>query len=167
MAYTAGQRITAALLNQQAVPPMAQLYQTVAQTLTTSVFAPISMGAAAIDTVGGWNATNPTRYTSQLAGTYQLSGQIAYAPNATGVRDSRIYKNGATLMPLCQAIENAVSAGQHNLVVPTTLVHMEVGDYVEIWAYQSSGGSLATVYNGVNNTSGMNVLYVSTDRSGP
>lgn len=95
-------------------------------------------------TVGFWrndgNAFWEQKLFAQKAGWHTVVGHITWAANAAGIRGIAIRLDGATYI----AANNQLSNGANNLVqmsVPT-IYWLEVGDYVELMAYQSSGGNL-------------------------
>lgn len=74
-------------------------------------------------------------------GKYLIGGSLAFATNATGRRLMRILLNGTTV--ICQAelpLSSSESGG--NL---TTIYNLAAADYVELQAYQSSGGALNVI----------------------
>jgi hypothetical protein len=97
---------------------------------------------------GGYhdNVTNNTRVTipTGLGGKYLLTASVQFAGNATGLRDVRFFKNGtATVGGLDQRAAN--STNTVNFIV-SAVVNLVAGDYVELQAFQSSGGSLSIDY---------------------
>jgi hypothetical protein len=131
-------------------PPIAELRQTSAQSLTTSTWTSITFGAEDADTdvdgVGGHdNVTNNSRFTARYAGWYEVAGGVAFAFHATGVRATRLAVNGSVLTGT-QVLLQAVTSGSLYTAVPVRkkLVYLNVGDYVEVQGFQSSGGALNT-----------------------
>ena len=84
-------------------------------------------------------APNPTRLTCQFDGTYVISGSALWAANAVGVRDIRIRLNGATY--IANQREQGLIASDLSQTV-TTPYKMVATDWVELIAYQNSGGNL-------------------------
>ena len=126
-------------------PPRAQLRQTAAQTFGTSgLFAALLFDAEDWDTYGGHSTTtNTSRYTCQVAGIYQFSGKVSWNGSATGRRASKWMKNGSDVAGNQMAIiATSASDVQHPAV--TMQISLVVGDYVELYGFQESGGSLAT-----------------------
>jgi len=147
-------------------PPRARLVQTVAQSLTTSVWAAATFDAEVFDlfpagygaTGGHSTSSNTSRYTCEFPGTYLLSGNGSFANNATGIRATRWAVNGTAV--------NATASGTTALTGnPTSVgaagfsVVLAVGDYVELQLFQSSGGALNTSVSGADESS-MSVLFV-------
>lgn len=103
--------------------------------------------------------TNNTRMTipSGYAGKYLIQGTLEFASNTTGGREVYIRKNGSTNL---QAIQTDAE-GSLTMTIAGTY-DLAVGDYVEIRAYQSSGGALdiwATA-SGYTNCSSFQITYL-------
>lgn len=146
MAYTAGQKLRASDLN----VPTLHMYQTTTQSLTNAVWAAIAMQAEFLDTVGGHNTgVNPSRYTPNRAGYYQLLGQVAFAVNATGDRGAQFRKNGAQIDQAPYGVFRAPSSGSFfGAAMASAIVQLNgTTDYIELWGIQTSGGALSTAYS--------------------
>lgn len=127
-------------------PPVAQLYQTAAQSVPNGAFTALAFDSTQSDTYGGHsNSTNNTRYTAQVAGTYEFSGLYGSVSNATGTRDTTWAKNGAILTtPGATTTSTAVNGLNSVVTAATVQVPMSVGDYVELQVFQASGAALNT-----------------------
>lgn len=84
--------------------------------------------------------TNTSRITCQTAGRYDITTTVLFAPNATGGRTLSYRVNGGSDIeisahPTASASVNSTLSGLVKLV-------MAVGDYVEIRAWQNTGGNL-------------------------
>lgn len=113
------------------------------------------------DTYSGHsNVTNSSRYTGPAPGWYWVSGSVSFAPNTTGDRKAWISVNGTALgYTNVQVSANSSGSNATTLSVPATLVQLNGStDYVEIWAAQTSGGSLNLNPN-TNNESSMSVSW--------
>lgn len=86
------------------------------------------------------NVTFNTRMTAPIAGLYQLSLNIAFSANATGIRVAYFRINGATNAGL--DIRSAASADVTSFC-NSTEVKLAANDYVEVVVKQTSGGNLA------------------------
>jgi len=86
------------------------------------------------------NGVAPSRLTCQTAGHYLIIGQAEWQSNTSGRRTLTIVLNGATYI----AISNDIAAGPNGQVVMTTSL-LNVGDYVELTAYQDSGTNLNVI----------------------
>lgn len=122
---------------------LASVTRTALQTLSTSTVTPISFSAAGVNWGAMWSSTtNPTRLTCRVPGIYRACGGTVYAANATGDRLTAVQKNGSTITG-SQQRTNAVSGGgytAHSVAVPPFA--LAAGDYIELVAYQASGGNL-------------------------
>jgi len=167
--FTAGEVETGAYLNSSITnlgnfmlgKPIAQLRQTAAQTLTTGNNAAVTFDTEDIDRDNGHStSTNPSRYTAQTAGWYFVTGAIAYTGNATGARVARFQVNGTSLN--AGAYITAFTLNTQPLIAPVSnFTYLNVGDYVEIIANQTTGASLNT-YVTAPYQSFMSVIWVSS-----
>ncbi len=140
-----------AMSNFQLNRPQFFIYQGTGQTFTTSVLAAVTFDSSTVDTYNGHSTSvNNSRYTAQVAGTYLISGATGWAANSTGGRGGSFFKNGSNLSNGGSAIVNANTTGSSLTVapMPAVLVQLAVGDYVELWGFQGSGGNLATTGGG-------------------
>jgi hypothetical protein len=132
-------------------PPIANLRQTVAQTLTSSTFAPLTFDAEDIDksiTVGGHdNVTNNTRWTCVYAGYHQISGGIGFSNLSTpgGRRGGHFAINGTLVSGSSNLFAPAAGGGAAgSLAARSVIVYLFAGDYVELRGYFEGGGTLLT-----------------------
>lgn len=150
-----GEFLTSALWNAQVRDavgflthvPVFSAQQTVQQSYgsNSSSPAPVLLDSETLDSDGGHSTTTSTsRYTVQTAGIYSAIGTVAFVTAATGSRAVLIAVNGVavrqTVLPTL-ATGNTWS-GQCSWMGP-----LSVGDYVEMWAWQTSGGNLLTSNN--------------------
>ncbi|MDH6141165.1 hypothetical protein P3T35_003178 [Kitasatospora sp. GP30] len=157
--WSVGDVATAALLNAQLYtlatfvlnPPMFEAIQTVTTTSIasgtgwTAINFSDSAGILA-DTYGGWSSSTPTRYTAQTPGWYWVSGAVCFAANATGNRGARIAKTGNPVQGAGTLIGGPAGGSQATAIAtPLRKVYLNgTGDYLEVHALQTSGGSLST-----------------------
>jgi hypothetical protein len=106
---------------------------------------------ALVDSDAGFALISPTKYTCQVAGWYLVSGCSGWALNATGQRQTVIRKNGADIR--LGAAETNAPAMSMGLASPAVLVQLAVGDYVEVWGFQNSGGALSSGANTLSESS--------------
>ena len=135
--------------------------KTANQSLSNVTITSISFdGTDILDTNGFHDpSSNNTRMTipSGYAGKYEISATLEFASNTTGGREVYIRKNGSTDLQVIQTdAEGSISmsiSGTYSLAV---------GDYVEIRAYQSSGGSLDVwaSNSGYTNCSSFQITYL-------
>lgn len=126
-------------------PPLFVGYQTTIQSVASGTYTPVNIDTSVVDTYSGHsNVTNNSRYTSQLAGYYLVIGQVAIAPNATGNRAPTLAIGGVAVTIGSQQLPNS-GAGTNSVIQVSGIWQLGAGAYIEVWAYQGSGGSLNTV----------------------
>ena len=116
------------------------------QSINNSTATVISWDSENIDTnTMHDNSTNNTRITvpTGKGGYYLLTGGIAFNSNGTGNRVVRAYKNGSDLRWLAGVA--AANAGNFTIVSFNQVFNLSAGDYIELYAFQSSGGALSVM----------------------
>jgi hypothetical protein len=129
------------------------VYNSANQSINNATLTAVTFNSESFDTDAYHStATNTSRFTipSGKAGKYLVSATLNFGSNATGVRYISLYKNGAAVI-----YGNSVpgsSAGGTALAM-SYLVDLAVSDYIELYAYQSTGvaadvlgGSTLTVF---------------------
>lgn len=162
--WTVGQLVTAALMNSniQALglfvlsPPLVSAYASIGQSIPNNALTAVLLDTNVLDSDSGHSTTsNTTKYVNQVAGTYLVFGQVAFAANTTGARNATVAKNGTAV----SYIQGQIAA--NNSGTTTTafigMLPLAAGDFVEVWALQSSGGTLSTA----GGASSLNLLRVS------
>jgi hypothetical protein len=149
----AGSRLTGAIYGSDVTDsvtflanvPIFVAYQSGAQSIANNTLAALSLDATVIDSYGGHsNTVNNSRYTPTVAGYYLVIGSYGQAANGAGNRFVLIYKNG-TRVNLGQAGGAAAGAANTGSIQSAALVQCNGStDYIEVWAFQSSGGALNT-----------------------
>lgn len=111
--------------------------------LGSGAWTAVSFTTEVKDTNNGHStSTNTSRYTCQVAGSYELYGGHRFASNSTGSRGARFSKNGTVITSTDNLIPTTPS-GQMALPAKTTQVDLIVGDYVELEAWHNSGSTIA------------------------
>lgn len=124
-------------------PPAAALRQSATTSLTTSVWGAIGFDTEDEDNVSGHDTvTNNSRYTAVYAGWYMCSGGINFAANATGQRGARWAVNGTAYNGGIGVLVPPNASGATAISATTQRLFLNVGDYVELQGFQSSGGGL-------------------------
>ena len=121
----------------------ASIYRNNAQSIPSSAWHVLTMEAAEWDTSNMADiSTNPSRITipSGQAGRYLVTAYTAAGTNATGGRWLSVYKNGV-LLRYCSFPASATLGGVQTITCSWAL-NLAAGDYLELAAYQSSGGAL-------------------------
>jgi hypothetical protein len=127
-------------------PPRAQLRQTVLQAVANSTFVPITFDVEDLDqdpsgTGGHSTSVNTSRFTAVYAGWYFIGGAIGFAANVTGQRVAAWSVNGSILFA-GQSLVQATGALGNKTNGRGMLVYLNVTDYLELQAFQTSGGAL-------------------------
>lgn len=93
------------------------------------------------DTDGLFDTAQNTRLTASWPGLWSVTAGGVWASNATGRRYLKIRKNGT--IDLKESGVPTVAAVAFGNPPPSTQIRMIAGDYVELMAFQNSGGNLA------------------------
>lgn len=111
------------------------------QSVANATLVAVTFDTEDLDTNGMYSTgTNPSRITIQRKGSYLVVGQIDYAASATGTKYAYIRKNGTDYNAFQGGYaQTAVETGVN---VSSFLDTLAIGDYLELIAYQSSGGAL-------------------------
>lgn len=121
-------------------PPKARVYNSANLTLTTATLTALTFNTERQDSdTMHSTATNTSRLTFTTAGFYVIGGHARFAANATGYRELQFRLNGTT--NIAAVIDHTATAVARELCL-TTGYQFAAGDYVELMAYQTSGGNL-------------------------
>lgn len=155
LTWTVGQVVTAAQLNQQirdnenflfAVPNFVGTTAGGAISLTNATNTAIAFDTNQVDNYSGHNTvTNNTRYTAQLAGRYLLFGRVGFVFNATGSRAVAFRINGGSVDLTTNTNTQPPTVTDGAGVMTSAMMFLNLNDYVEVMAFQRSGGALNTV----------------------
>ena len=136
----------------------ARAYDTTGTTVNNATWTAIPLALETYDTnTFHDNVTNNSRMTipAGKGGYYQVNAQGLWNTNTTGSRQIAIYKNGSVaiygVLPVSSASGDIVSS-----IIFT--LNLTAGDYVQMYAYQNSGGALAFYPN--NTYGGLAVTYL-------
>jgi hypothetical protein len=129
--------------------PAFSAYRSTNQTANTATWTKVQANTEEFDTNSNYdNATNH-RFTPTVAGYYQVNGEVKMT-GAAAILITAIYKNGSEFKRGTQS-GNAASSGQAAAV--SALVYFNgSSDYVELYAYQDSGGTLSVEGSGGTNS---------------
>lgn len=120
--------------------------QSVAQSIPNTTWTALSLDTSQTDPYGGHsNVTNSSRYVCQagVPGWYTACGIYTSSGNATGFRAARLQINGATVPGSGAYVPNNGTV-ESVVMTATRDIFLNVGDYVEVAGYQSSGAALNT-----------------------
>ena len=113
------------------------------QSLSNNTDTAISFNAELFDTNSFHdNSTNNTRMTvpSGKSGKYLLVANLVFAANATGVRNLQFLVNNTTSIGATRII--TAGSSENTIVNCSAIIDLVATDYVEVIAFQTSGGSL-------------------------
>lgn len=125
----------------------AALFHSTTQSINNITDTKLSMDSETFDADGFHAGGSPTRFAppSGFTGTYLVAGKASFAGNTTGsTRAVSLYKTGAAINGSGTQLGPDGTAFL-SLATPALLVALTGGtDYVELNAYQDSGGALNT-----------------------
>lgn len=124
--------------------PAARVYHSANQSIANNSSVVLAFNSERFDNdVIHDNATNNSRLTCKTAGKYLITFHGGFDFHATGTRSFYLRLNGATIIGIGQLAPIPATDGTFFTV--STLYDLIVNDYVEIQAYQTSGGALNVV----------------------
>lgn len=149
--------------NWQEVPnnPRATAVQTVTQSIPNNAFTAVTFNAENVDSHNGHSTSvNTHRYIMPRSGTALFGGGIGFSVNGVGSRGSYWVKNGAFLNNSQLMFPNN-GAGLNSLIPARFMIEQfNIGDALELHAYQNSGAGLNTTTGGSDN-SHMSIAFIS------
>lgn len=121
--------------------PTFSAYRSATQSIPDITLTKVQFNNEEWDTANCYDSTTNYRFTPNVAGYYQVEACIEYAGASTGVRLATIYKNGVR-----HKDGNSFPANGNGVLVKASAIIYFNGttDYIECYAYQSSGGALNT-----------------------
>lgn len=127
----------------------ARVSNSVAITLTTAVATTLTFNLERYDTDGMFDPAQPDRITCRVAGYYEVCAQVLFAgTSGTGIRSLNLLLNGITnLATRNQA--GVVAPNVTGLTINTAPIYLNMGDYVQVRATQTSGGNLDITVSGM------------------
>lgn len=102
---------------------------------------PVDFDTEGFDTDGYATITDPSRLTAPSDGLYGFGATVFFAANATGFRRVKIRKNGTETIA-SQAVMAITTGSEPTEVTISFEAALEETDYIEVIAYQNSGGDL-------------------------
>ncbi len=125
----------------------ARAYHDAAQAITTVTATALSLNQERYDTDTMHDTvTNNSRMTIQTAGKYLLVGNVRWAANDTGYRQTYFYLNATTNIGASRI--QAVTGTQITIQTISTIYDFSASDYIELYVIQNSGGNLNVDTNG-------------------
>jgi len=125
--------------------PICIVRQTVAQSLSNATWTAITFDTEDVDRDNMHSTSvNTSRLTAQTAGYYLAHGVAAYATNGTGGRAAGLSINGTRSPGRAVDLQTVATAATTSAAPVSSIVFLNVGDYLELQANQASTGSLNT-----------------------
>lgn len=122
--------------------PRVRVTHSTTQSIPTASFTACLFDTEVFDTDSMHStSSNTSRFTAVTAGLYEVAGMIAWAGSSTGRRGGAFYKNGSIIAGT-EVLQYASGTGSIALPMSDTSIYLGVGDYIEMMAYQDSGGAL-------------------------
>lgn len=144
MTWLAGDEVTAEKLEKMANLPRCRVLGTTAQSIPNSTFTALSFpGEVYKYNVGHDTVTNPTFFSCQVAGLYELTGGVYMATNSSGARATKWQKNGVDIAGSGYTVQPQSGIETPILARPIE-VELAETDFVTLLVLQASGGSLST-----------------------
>lgn len=125
----------------------ARVYNSGAITLTTGATTALTFDSESYDTdTIHSTVANQSRLTATTAGKYLIWGNVSFAANSAGVRIVKVQLNGAT--DIHKVRVEPVDLATHPTEIAVCCEYsLSAADYVELYAFQNSGGNLDVEQN--------------------
>ena len=107
------------------------------QSASDNTFTKINFDTESYDTDSCYDSTTNYRFTPTTSGKYFITSSLSLTSNQTGSIIPAIYFNGSEVARGNSYLGNSTARG----IVATTLTFNGSTDYVEIYIYQSTGGT--------------------------
>lgn len=117
------------------------------QSIPNNVATALTFTAESFDTNGMHdNVVNNSRLTVTIAGKYIIQGQITFNTSSGGAKRVEIRKNGTTVVATFkERIDDGTDTPELSIIQVHDLEEFIVGDFVELLAFQDSGGPIDAV----------------------
>lgn len=123
-------------------PPNVSVFHSTTQSLTTATTTTLSADSENYDNYAMHSTSiNNSRLTAptDTGGRYLCVATVTFAANSTNARQLEFRTNGSTSFG---SVRHAASSSGDTVITGTRVVTLAVGDYVEVRAFQNSGGNL-------------------------
>ena len=133
------------IANTQAAGPAFSAYSSNAQSINSGATAKIQLNNKVFDTATAFDATTNYRFTPQVAGYYQINGQVALNGGGVGQARASIFKNGTGYAEGNSVPNNTITGAEPSVA---TIVYLNGStDYVELYCYLYTGAGALTLQN--------------------
>lgn len=117
-------------------PFRARAFQSTIQSIPNATFTKLTIDTVSYDPNSNLDVVTNHRYTAPVTGYYRVTGSVLMASAATGLI-AKIYVNGS---PVTASIQGTLLGG-----LAADEIHLNAGDFVEVFVSQSSGAAVNTV----------------------
>lgn len=122
--------------------PICNISNSAAQSVANAAYTALNFDTEEVDNYALHStSSNTSRITILYSARYRVSYSLQFAANATGIRTGRIRRDGATLLWNAESVPTA-GAGVDTTVQGSFVVKLDATQYIELEAYQDSGGAL-------------------------
>ena len=122
--------------------PVFRAYSNANQDFPTNAWTKVTLNAENFDTSDCFDTSN-SRFTPNVAGYYKIQGSFYLNASTTGVQVLTIYKNGSVHS---SGVQQGFQAGASHGCIVSDIVYLNGStDYVELYGFQSSGETRASV----------------------
>lgn len=129
-----------------------------AQSIPNSTATAINFDTVVFDSDSMYNTLNPSRIVIPSDGIYQMVAQVIYVYQGTGVRSANLLVNGSTSISGQSSTANGINTWELNFGGIHTF---KKGDYIELIAYQASGGALNVITDSGNASPSLSIYKIS------
>jgi hypothetical protein len=143
-------------LNFLLAPPRCYAYKTASGALASATWDEINFGAEAYDSHAAHdNSTNNSRLVAPESGLYTIKAHLTFATDSAGIRGLDIRKNAAGVQTAGTDLDFRILPGNgttQTRIGASVDAQLTAGDYVEVFAYQNTGGALNVEGNNIADT---------------
>ena len=123
--------------------PIVRVTRTAVMAITTGTLTAVAFDSENFDANSLHDTvTNNSRLTCGTAGKYWVHGKVRFDANATGYREAWLKLNNTTFQAHSGSILPAAFNGNFATCEVWSTISLNVGDYVELFVQQTSGGNL-------------------------
>lgn len=121
-------------------------------TLTTGTNTKLTIGGGTNELGDLRPSGDLTRMVIAKSGRYSIAFKAAFSASANGDRSVSVWLNGAQPGYMPENISRATAAGLAIITAERSGIYLSAGDYLEVYASQSSGGDLSIIASNVQVT---------------
>lgn len=120
----------------------ARAYNSALQLLATATDTPVTFDTEYFDTSSIHStSSNTSHFVAPIDGYYTATASIVFATHGTGIRALSWYKNGSPIAGV-NLQQPGMNAGSVAMISTLPPIYLAATDYVEVYAYQTSGVNL-------------------------